>query len=40
MESVIVVEELFIDEDEEKRKQRINGFLLALIRKSAKVEKR
>ena len=39
MESIIVVEEVFLDEDEEKRKQRVNVFLLKLIRKSTKVEK-
>lgn len=39
MVSVIVVEEVFINEDEEKRKQRINGLLIVLIRKSTEVEK-
>jgi hypothetical protein len=39
MKTIFVVEEVFIDEDEEKRKQRINEFLLVLIRKSLEVEK-
>ena len=39
METTFIVEEIFIEEDEEKRKQRINEILLSLIRKSIEIEK-
>lgn len=39
MVDVLVVEEIFLDEDEEKRKQRLTEFILSIIRKSAEEEK-
>jgi hypothetical protein len=39
MDTILIVEEVFLDEDEEKRKQRINEILLSLIRKSIEIEK-
>ena len=39
MDTKLIVEEVFLDEDEEKRKQRINEILLSLIRKSIEIEK-
>lgn len=39
MDTILIVEEVFLDANEEKRKQRINEILLSLIERSIEIEK-